>query len=204
MQAAYNPQTGEGLIRPDGVDAPAAEEDATDHADEKEDKPAGKTVKSDKGVAAKAPREKADRATSDAPSIPSGKDDAVSELDDAGKRASFSKHLKAGQRAMKQRNYDKALEELAQANQIVPGSYQVNHLMGVANYYKGRYKQAIPYLERAVRLKSTSADSVAALGDAYQATGRTSKALDAYKKYLKLRPTGRRSDQLREIIARYH
>jgi DNA-binding response OmpR family regulator len=200
MQAAYNPDTGEELIRPDGVEAPVVE----DAKDPKETKPAGKTEKSDKGVAARVPREKDDRVPSDIGKVPSGKDDAVAELDDAGKRAAFSKHLKAGQRYIKQRNYDKALAELSEANQIAPGSYRVNHLMGVANYYKGRYKQAIPYLERAVRLKSTSADSVAALGDAYQATGRTSKALDAYKKYLKLRPKGRRSDQLREIIARYH
>lgn len=198
QEAMFNPQTGEELVRPDGVEA-------VETPTEADDKGKDKTAPSDKkGVAARAPREKTDRDTSDPGRLPKGKDAAVAELDDAGKRAAFSKHVKAGQRYMKQRNYDKALAELAEANRIAPGSYRVNHLMGVANYYKGRYKQAIPYLERAVRLKSNSADSVAALGDAYQATGRTSKALDAYKKYLKLRPKGRRSDQLREIIARYH
>jgi tetratricopeptide (TPR) repeat protein len=197
MAAANDPETGEELVWSEGDIEPGAEDQVPDAEDAVVDKKVAD--KGDRGT--EQPKE---RQTDDGTAVPTGLDAAVTELDDAGKKARYKRHIKAGQRFIKQGRYDKAIVELNEASRLVPGSFKVNHLLGVANYQRGRYKAAIPYLERAVRLRSTSAASIAMLGDAYQATGRRSKALDAYKKYLKLKPTGRRSDQLRQIIARYH
>ncbi len=104
---------------------------------------------------------------------------------------------------MNGRNFPEALRKLNEAKILAPGRGQVNRLLGVANHNNGKSKQALPYLERAVRSNGSDATTVRILGDAYMASGKRSKAIEIYKKFLVLRPKGDISDQVRKIVARH-
>ncbi len=110
--------------------------------------------------------------------------------------------LQQGKRYVRAGQFDKGIAELQKAAQVMGGSSQVNYWLGRAYYDKGSPAQAKRYLERAVRGNASNADALMYLGFVYSATGARQKSIDAYKKFLRLRPKGASSDQIRKILAR--
>jgi serine/threonine protein kinase/tetratricopeptide (TPR) repeat protein len=58
--------------------------------------------------------------------------------------------------------------------------------LGTTLMFLGRYAEAVPPMEQAVRLKPSSIDCWRNLGDAYAATGERNKAMEAYRRALEL------------------
>ena len=83
------------------------------------------------------------------------------------------------------REHDKAIAEGERAVALDPGGSFAHEIYAMSLYFAGRWKEAIPMFEKAIRLNpigSTSAFST--LGSVYALIGRIDEAVSAYKQAL--------------------
>lgn len=81
-------------------------------------------------------------------------------------------------------NLTGALRELKKAESLDPEDHITQYDIGLVYYYRERYDQAIPYFEKAIRLKPDFAPAINGLGNAYSAKGDWDKAIEAYQKII--------------------
>jgi adenylate cyclase len=87
------------------------------------------------------------------------------------------------------REYEKSIAEGERAVALDPGGATANLMYGMSLHYGGRPEEAIPVLQKAIRLNPLGeASSFLNLGHAYRATGRFEEAVSAYKKSLQRSP----------------
>ena len=83
------------------------------------------------------------------------------------------------------REHDKAIAEAERAVALEPGGADAHTIYGYSLLMAGRPKEAIPILQKAIRLNPYGpANSYFLLGNAYARTGRFEEAVSAYKKSL--------------------
>ena len=70
----------------------------------------------------------------------------------------------------------------------------------VRSEIKAGYREAIPYLTEGLKDEPKNAQAWLALGIAYQNLGRAEESKEPYRAYLKLRPTGPQSDEIRNAL----
>lgn len=201
-QLAFHPETGEPMINAGDADAPAVDLDKAAPPAPKEPGVADNTPKEPKNGADKPPKEPREPAVTPDPTPAPPKENV--QISDANQKKEFQRLLASGQKLARARQFDKAIEDLRQAEVIQGSSVQVNYWLGYCHYNKGNFSKAVGYLERVTRVNGNNADAVQMLGDSYRVTGQHGKAVDAYKKYLALRPTGKTSDEIRRIIGQNH
>ena len=86
-------------------------------------------------------------------------------------------------------NYDKAIAEGKRAVELDPNSADAHVWLGIALYNAGRADEAIPLLEKAIRLNPFAHTwYFLQLGQAYSLSGRYDEATAAYQKALQLSP----------------
>ena len=86
-------------------------------------------------------------------------------------------------------NYDKAIAEGKRAVELDPNSADAHVWLGIALYNAGRADEAIPLLEKAIRLNPFAHTwYFLQLGQAYSLSGRYDEATAAYHKALQLSP----------------
>lgn len=112
----------------------------------------------------------------------------------------FKKRLKKAESLVKRRKWRKALTELRKLSKEKPGSGKCAYLHGRAAFESQSTSEAIKFFERAKRSGYKSAAMMLDLAAAYQLDGKRGKAKSAYESYLKIRPTGRQSDEVRSIL----
>ena len=87
------------------------------------------------------------------------------------------------------REYEKSIAEGERTVALDPGNASANVMYGMSLYYGGRPEEAIPVLQKAIRLNPLGeAGSFLNLGHAYRAMGRFEEAVSAYKKSLQRSP----------------
>jgi adenylate cyclase len=86
-------------------------------------------------------------------------------------------------------DYDKAIAEGKRAVELDPNSADAHVWLGIALYTVDRAEEAIPLLEKAIRLNPFAYTwYFLHLGNAYQSLGRYDEAIAAYQKALRLSP----------------
>ena len=87
------------------------------------------------------------------------------------------------------REYERAIAEGERAVALDPGGASANLMYGMSLSYGGRAEEAIPVLQKAIRLNPLGETGYFLnLGHAYRATGRFEEAVSAYKKSLQRSP----------------
>ena len=87
------------------------------------------------------------------------------------------------------REYDKAIAEAERGMELAPSAAGTHYLYGVTLHYVGRPQEAIPELQKAIRLNPhCRAEYYWNLGHAYVLAGRYEEAIPAYKKALQRSP----------------
>jgi adenylate cyclase len=87
------------------------------------------------------------------------------------------------------REYDKSIAEGERAVDLEPGGARAHLCYGMSLHYGGRPEEAIPVLQRAIRLNPLGETSAFLhLGHAYRAIGRFEEAVSEYKKTLQRTP----------------
>lgn len=90
---------------------------------------------------------------------------------------------------LQKRQYREALANAEKAISRSPDKAESLEMMGLVLTFSGRGQEAIPYLEKAIRLNpETQARSFAVLGHAYLGSGNYDGAISAYKKALDKEP----------------
>jgi len=82
--------------------------------------------------------------------------------------------------------HSEALESFTRAYQIKPALYVPNLFIGMENLHLSKAKEALPFLERAVRMRSTDIQAVVALGRAYSMLGELGLAARQFGQATKL------------------
>jgi serine/threonine protein kinase/tetratricopeptide (TPR) repeat protein len=86
------------------------------------------------------------------------------------------------------RNYDRAREELAQAQRTLPNNPEIFHFLGAIDRRQGRWDEAIRDLERVVDLDPRNAESIFNLGDTYSDLHKYGESIEMYNRALALQP----------------
>ena len=87
------------------------------------------------------------------------------------------------------REYEKSIAEGERAVALDPGGTAANLLYGISLNFGGRSEEAIPVLQKAIRLNPLGGtDSFLHLGHAYRMAGRFEEAVSEYKKSLQRAP----------------
>jgi adenylate cyclase len=87
------------------------------------------------------------------------------------------------------REYEKSIAEGERTVALDPGGASANLMYGMSLHYGGRPEEAIPVLQKAIRLNPLGeTGNFLNLGHAYRATGRFEEAVSAYKKSLQRAP----------------
>jgi adenylate cyclase len=87
------------------------------------------------------------------------------------------------------REYDKSIAEGERAVALDPGGADVNLVYGISLNYGGRSEEAIPVLQKAIRLNPLGeTGNFLHLAIAYRVTGRFEEAVSEYKKALQRSP----------------
>jgi adenylate cyclase len=120
-------------------------------------------------------------------------------------RESIEKGMEMGQRALAMddsfahgvmsmfytltREYDKSIAAGERAVDLEPGGARAHLCYGMSLHYGGRPEEAIPVLQKAIRLNPLGeTGGLLNLGHAYRATGRFEEAVSEYKKALQRTP----------------
>ncbi len=87
------------------------------------------------------------------------------------------------------REYEKSIAEGERAVALDPGGSSANVMYGMSLHYGGRPQEAIPVLQKAIRLNPLGeTGNFLQLGHCYRVTGRFEDAVSAYKKSLQRSP----------------
>lgn len=204
MNSAYDPTTGASLLLPEGAEPEEGDGEGSEDGDDKGATPVANTPRVNPNPGANTPKPAGNtpKPVKDEP-VTAVPDSSLNDLDDAAKKREVTRLLRTAQQKVNSKRFTEALQDLSQARSLAPGNPAVQRLTGIAYHQSGRSKQAIPFLENAVRARSSDAALVRMLGDAYMATGNRSKGVETYKKYLALQPKGPASDTIRQIVNRY-
>jgi tetratricopeptide (TPR) repeat protein/tRNA A-37 threonylcarbamoyl transferase component Bud32 len=82
--------------------------------------------------------------------------------------------------------FDKALEAYARADELAPGSTDIEHSLAYVKQFRGEYADAIREYEILLHKDPRFYVTYEDLGNAYLETGRWRKALDSYSSYIDL------------------
>src|SRR5437870_1138182 len=85
-------------------------------------------------------------------------------------------------------NYDRAREELAKAQRVLPNNAEIFHFLGLIDRRQGRWGEAIRNLEHAVDLDPRNVDVIGDLGDTYFNLRRYKEAIAMANRALALEP----------------
>jgi TolB-like protein/Flp pilus assembly protein TadD len=96
------------------------------------------------------------------------------------------------------RNYDRAREELAKAERVLPNNAQIFAYLGYIDRRQGRWEEAIRNGEHAVNLDPQNQDTLNGLGETYLALRRYKEAIAIINRALALQP---RNAFLRAFLA---
>ena len=107
-------------------------------------------------------------------------------------------------------NLDEAVQLAEAANKLVPGNFQILDTLGWVYYKKGDYQKAVESISEAIKVvDKAEAENPAVtkdpsmyyhLGLAYNGTGNTSKAQEAFKQVLTLNPNFEKADEIRTML----
>ncbi len=124
-----------------------------------------------------------------APTAPSGE----GELDTA---------LSEAKLAIQNEKWKSATASFRKALAISPESAEAKSGLGISLVMSETgFREALPLLEDAVKVERTNAQAWLALGMAYQNVGRMAQSRKPFQEYLKLKPRGATSDEVRSILA---
>ena len=105
----------------------------------------------------------------------------------AGQTVPFKQRVALLEQAFNTRNFTKA-ESIAQSlAPIYPKSLRVWHVLGLALMAQGRHDEALPALQRALRLGPTTAELHFEIGQCYERVRRIEDAANSYRDALKLK-----------------
>ncbi|MCA9531756.1 MAG: tetratricopeptide repeat protein, partial [Myxococcales bacterium] len=110
----------------------------------------------------------------------------------------YTWYLHHGRDALRDGDVVRARAYYESALEVRPGASEANAGLGGVALASGDADLAVSRFQLAARSGLT--DAYAGLGDAYRRLGRTKEALEAYGTFLKLRPTGPRSDTVRAVV----
>ncbi len=86
------------------------------------------------------------------------------------------------------RNYDRAREELAKAQDALPNNARIFTFLGLINRREGRWEEAVRNLERAVDLDPRNASMIGSLGSVYLNLRRYGEAIATFNRAVALEP----------------
>jgi TolB-like protein/class 3 adenylate cyclase/Flp pilus assembly protein TadD len=86
------------------------------------------------------------------------------------------------------RNYDRAREELAKAERVLPNNAQIFAYLGYIDRRQGRWEEAIRHLEHAVNLDPQNQDTLSGLEETYLALRRYEETIAVAYRALALQP----------------
>ncbi|MDB4967309.1 MAG: Tetratricopeptide 2 repeat protein [Myxococcales bacterium] len=124
------------------------------------------------------------------PKLPPAKPEAVEALKDAARMW----RLGPG-------NYERALERLKDALEIDPGLWEAWYDAGYIELLRHHTDEAIAALEKAHGILPTHAPTVAALGQAYLAAGRTADAVKVLRGFVEKQPNAKEANAARVQLA---
>lgn len=83
---------------------------------------------------------------------------------------------------------DRSIGRLELAARAGQGGYDVAYRLGITYLAEGKYKEALPHLERAVQLRPNLSDPYVSIGECYLRWGMPLKALESLEKANEMRP----------------
>jgi TolB-like protein/Flp pilus assembly protein TadD len=86
------------------------------------------------------------------------------------------------------RSYDRAREELAEAQHALPNNPKIFHFLGLIDRRQARWEEAIRDFERVVDLDPRNAESITNLGETYSALRKYGESIEMYDRALALLP----------------
>jgi predicted Zn-dependent protease len=115
----------------------------------------------------------------------------------------FDKALDDARTALAQQRFKTAVVLYRRVAKLRPPTPAVLTALGIAlvrSETESGYREAISYLTQGLEEEPKNAQAWLALGIAYQNLGRSEEAQGPYREYLKLRPTGAQSDEIRNAL----
>jgi len=85
---------------------------------------------------------------------------------------------------------DEALAAYMEARRVAPTQPYIHHNIGLLLFRQGKFSEAIPYYEEALRLDPKYRNARYFLADCYTRTRQYDKAIDSWSKFLELVPNG--------------
>ena len=101
------------------------------------------------------------------------------------------------------RSYDRAREELAEAQHALPNNPKIFHFLGLIDRRQGRWEEAIRDFERVVDLDPRNAESITNLGETYSTLRKYGESIEMYDRALALLPRSAILQAYRGSIAFY-
>jgi TolB-like protein/Flp pilus assembly protein TadD len=86
------------------------------------------------------------------------------------------------------RNYDRAREELAKAQRVLPNNAEIFHFLGLIAHRQGRWDEIIPNLEHAVDLDPRNASTLLDLGEFYAILRKHREAIAMFDRAVAVEP----------------
>ena len=105
-----------------------------------------------------------------------------------GSAAEAASYFQNGSNAFKERNYERAIDDLQWALSLRPDYPEALNLLGIVYLFQKNYPTAQAKFEKAIALDSSCAAAYANLGNLYFMTGRLDRAEEYLKKAVALSP----------------
>jgi tetratricopeptide (TPR) repeat protein len=99
-----------------------------------------------------------------------------------------SNYVAQGSSAIKDKEYDRAIDNLNRALSLDPNNPEALNLLGMARFFKKNYQAAEVALAKAISLNPSYSPAYNNLGNLYFMTGRLDKAEEHLKKALQISP----------------
>lgn len=106
----------------------------------------------------------------------------------AGRTETSSSHNDLGLSLFKEKKYESALQEFAEAARMNPSNVQAINNAGFVCYKLGKFVESTQWLEKTIALDPNRAIAYVNLGDAYVALNRKEDARRSYESCIKLAP----------------
>jgi cytochrome c-type biogenesis protein CcmH/NrfG len=131
---------------------------------------------------------------------------ALANADPEGGAVDYRELMKRADLASRQHRYRTAALEYRRALELSPESPEAKVNLGIALVHSDPglrgYREASRLLEEAVKSDENNPKAWLALGMALQFTEQKAKAVEAYKHYLFLEPTGKSASDVRAMLKR--